>query len=117
MFLRRECAEFCICIYLQAMLVPGNSDLVLSETCPIVKSYNYWTLFLRIRASTDELQAVLRHVCGMNVSLAVICQTLKKMGLTRQNFKEYCCAEIGRRKSKVYGAGTVHTCKLFCLGR
>ena len=34
------------------MLVPGNSDLVLSERCPIVKSYNYSTLFLRIRAST-----------------------------------------------------------------
>ena len=100
MFLRRECAEFCICIYLQAMLVPGNSDLVLSESCPIVKSYNYSTLFLRIWASTDELQAVLRHVCGMNVSLAVICQTLKKMGLTRQRLKSIVVRRSDKERAK-----------------
>ena len=35
----------------------------------------------------NELQAVLQRLCGMNVSLPVICQTVKKMGLTPQRLK------------------------------
>ena len=52
MLLKRQCTEFCICIYLQAMLNQESSDLVLSENCQIAKSCNYSMLFLRIQAFT-----------------------------------------------------------------
>ena len=35
----------------------------------------------------DELQANVKHVFGMDVSLSTICSTVKKMGLTRQRLK------------------------------
>ncbi len=48
----------------------------------------------------DELQAVLQRVCGMNVSLAVICQTLKKMGLTRQRLKSIVVRRSDKERAK-----------------
>ena len=49
----------------------------------------------------DELQAVLQRICGINVSQAVICQTVKKMGLTRQRLKSIVVRRSDEERAKV----------------
>ena len=102
MFLRRECAEFCICIYIST----GDASPRKQRSGPVRKLSDSEELqlldviFENLGIYLDELQAVLQHVCGMNVSLAVICQTLKKMGLTRQRLKSIVVRRSDKERAK-----------------